>query len=74
MTDGVRHLVRDNYLEVRIHRSLETDAIEAYSGRGLDMYRFGEESIFVSEALKEAFKEVSPQGLRFSLGFSEFAA
>ena len=74
VTDGVRHLVWDNYLEVRIRRSLEIDAIPAYSGHGLDMYRFGEESVYVSEALKEAFEKVSPQKLRFSLGLSEFAA
>lgn len=74
VTDGVRHLVWDSYFEVRIHRSIDTDTVHGYVGPGLDIYRFGEESIFVSEALKEAFEKVSYQGLHFSLGLSEFAA
>lgn len=73
VTDGVRHLVWENYLEVRIHRSIETDTVQDYIGCGLDIYRFGEQYVFVSEALKAAFEEVSPQGLHFSLGLSEFA-
>jgi hypothetical protein len=73
VTDGVRHLVWDNYFEIHLHRSIQTDTIHAYSGRGLDMYRFGEQAVFVSEALKTAFEKVSPQGLHFSLGLSEFA-
>jgi hypothetical protein len=73
VTDGVRHLVWENYFEVRIHRSIETNTIHDYRGRGLDIYRFGEQSVFVSEALKAAFEKVSRQGLHFSLGLSEFA-
>jgi hypothetical protein len=73
VTDGVRHLVWDNYFEVHIHRSIETDTVQDYSGCGLDIYRFGEQYVFVSEALKAAFEKVSPQGLHFSLGLSEFA-
>ncbi|TGE22709.1 hypothetical protein [Hymenobacter metallicola] len=73
VTDGVRHLVWDNYLEIRIHRSVESDTLQAYIGNGLDMYRFGEKSVFVSEALKAAFEKVNQQGLHFSLGLSEFA-
>ena len=73
VTDGVRHLVWDQYLEVRIHRSVEADAIWDQGGRGLDMYRFGERYIFVSEALKEEFEKVHQHGLYFSSGLSEFA-
>jgi len=74
VTDGVRHLVWDNYFEVCVHRSIEPNAVQDYSGPGLDMYHFGEQSVFVSEALKSAFEKVSHQGLHFSKGFSEFAA
>ncbi|MDB5268319.1 MAG: hypothetical protein JWP58_1359 [Hymenobacter sp.] len=74
VTDGVRHLVWENYFEVRIHRLIDTHTVHDYIGLGLDMYRFGEQSMFVSEALKKAFEKVSPQGLHFSLGLSEFAA
>lgn len=73
VTDGVRHLVWDNYFEIHIHRSIETDTVQDYSGCGLEMYRLGEQSVFVSEALKTAFEKVSYQGLHFSLGLSEFA-
>jgi hypothetical protein len=73
VTDGVRNLVWNNYFEVHIYRSIETDTVQDYSGCGLDMYRFGEQSVFVSDALKAAFKKVSHQGLHFSLGLSEFA-
>jgi hypothetical protein len=73
VTDGVRHLVWENYLEVRIHGSIETDTVQDYSGRGLEIYRFGEQYVFVSETLKAVFEKLSPQGLHFSLGLSEFA-
>lgn len=73
VTDGVRHLTWDHYLEVRIHRAVEADAIWASGGLGLDIYRFGEQYPFVSEALKAEFERVLPNGLYFSEGLSEFA-
>lgn len=73
MTAGVRHLVWENYVAIHIHRSIQPDTMHDYSGRGLDMYRFGKQAVFVSEALKTAFEKVSPQGLHFSLRLSEFA-
>jgi hypothetical protein len=73
VTDGVRHLVWDHYLEVRIHRSVEADAIWNHGGLELEMYRFGEQSIFVSEALKAVLEQVPQHGLYFSAGLSEFA-
>ena len=74
VTDGVRHLVWDNYLEITIHHLVDTDAILAHTGPGLDMYRLGNDCVFVSETLKEEFRKVSPDTLHFSAGLSEFAA
>lgn len=74
VTDGVRHLVWDHYLELTVHRSVDTGAILAHTAPGLDLYRFGNDSLFVSEALKEEFRKVGPDALYFSAGLSEFAA
>jgi hypothetical protein len=74
VTDGVRHLVWDHYLELTVHRAVDADAILAHTAAGLDMYRFGNDCVFVSEALKEAFRKVGPDALHFSAGLSEFAA
>ncbi|MBD2723773.1 hypothetical protein [Hymenobacter armeniacus] len=73
VVDGVRHLVWDHYLEARILRSVDADAIWGHEGLGLDLYRFGEQSIFVSEALKQEFEKIHAHGLYFSSGLSEFA-
>lgn len=35
VTDGMRHLIWGNYLEVRMHRSIETDMVHDESGPGL---------------------------------------
>ena len=74
ITDGVRHQVWDHYLELTVHRSVDTDAILAHNSPGLDLYRFGNDCVFVSEALKEEFRKVEPDALHFSSGLSEFAA
>jgi hypothetical protein len=73
VTDSVRHLIWDHYLEVRILREVEADTIWTSGTLGLEIYRFGEQSIFVSEALKAEFEKVHQHGLHFSLGLSEFA-
>lgn len=73
VTDGVRRPVRNHYLEVRIHRAVEADAIWTSGGLSLDIYRFGEQYMFVSEALKAEFEKVHPNELYFSAGLSEFA-
>jgi hypothetical protein len=74
VTDGVRQLTWDHYLEAKIHRLVDTSQIATLTPPGLEMYRFGEESIFVSEALKAALERVSPSAFYFSTGLSEFAA
>ncbi|SFQ82028.1 hypothetical protein [Hymenobacter arizonensis] len=73
VTDGMRHFAWDHYLEVRIHRAIEANAIWNPGSLGLDIYRFGEQYLFVSEALKTEFEKVHPNGLHFSAGLSEFA-
>jgi len=74
VSDGVRHVVWDHYLEVVIPRAVDADTIWAPPAQGLELYRFGDESLFVSEALKVALEQVSPQALHFSEGLSQFAA
>jgi hypothetical protein len=69
----VRHLTWDHYLEVRIHRAVEADAIWNPGSLDRDIYRFGEQHMFVLEALKANFEKVHPNGLYFSAGLSEFA-
>ena len=73
VTDSVRHFTWNHYLEVRIHRAAEAGGMEDQNSSEMNIYRFGERSIFVSEALKAAFEQVAQHGLYFSVGLSEFA-
>lgn len=71
--DNVRNTTWDNFLDVKIKNSFIFETIDNVPADGLKIYSFDNRNIFVSEALKEEFENVSNQKLRFSFSFSEFA-
>lgn len=72
VTDQVRQLVWDNYVEVKLNHRVEVDQMDQELAGEWHIYSFNREHIFVSKSLKEALRKVNGQQLTFSKGLSRF--
>ncbi|WP_324680667.1 hypothetical protein [Hymenobacter sp. GOD-10R] len=72
VTDQVRQLVWNNYVEVKIKHSIDAEQMDQPFAGTWRIFSFDREHVFVSPRLKEAFQQVRGQQLVFSLGLSRF--
>ncbi|RTQ46731.1 hypothetical protein EJV47_20365 [Hymenobacter gummosus] len=73
VTDEVRQTVWRHYLEASIRPAASPEEIARAAPPGPVICRFGEDSVFVSEALKTLLQQIAGQKLSFTPGFSRFA-
>lgn len=73
IVDEVLQLTFDNYIELKILNPIYVGKIDDLSTRGLKMWSFVKEYVFVSTDLKEEFQKVTKDEFEFTIGFSNFA-
>lgn len=71
--DEVRQLTFANYVELKILNQIEIEQINTLDSRGLKIWRYGDENVFVSSDLKQEFQKVTNDEFEFTIGFSNFA-
>jgi hypothetical protein len=70
--DNVRNLTWDNYFEVRILNEINPETIKQLDSKGLKIWTYGNQAVFVSEDLKTEINNIGTDEFEFSEGFSHF--
>ena len=72
VSDNVKRITFDNYIEVKIKNEITPDSIRSMDDQGLKIWAFSNKHVFVSDELKREFEKVAKGAFKFSEGFSHF--
>jgi hypothetical protein len=70
--DNVRKKMLDNYIELKIRNEITPHSIDNVDGRGLKIWSFADQHVFVSNDLKAEIEKTTRNEFEFTEGFSHF--
>lgn len=71
--DNVKDQTLDNYIELKIREEVSPDSIGKTNSKGLKIWHFANQHVFVSDDLKTEIEKMTNGEFEFSEGFSHFA-